>query len=468
MLIFGACLVCVYPTNMNSPATSTSTSRQKRVRTDPTAGTATIDLTTTASTPKTNRSPTKSDIQALDGATASLPTSLHPLVLHFGTKLISIRTKRITKENIAKRLTREPNYIPKSAKASDFKIALSKGASEDGKRVSFLEQQIQQAKKTYESSLKNVIEECITLETNALQSQENDIIYSLLPALAEAFNMLEGLNTNVHQKVITLLYLDSSFLSHSNSTSHETFIASYCAHHNLDTIPSPSIHPLTNTYTTAAQRDKEQLLHTKSLQLPENKGLQTFRKTVERIVTVPSVSFETQVDENSKEIILKKLSTEIIMGKTTEDTAMEMDAEGGASFEQLQDIIKKECDKRDKKYRSLEQKYNKIQDSFENSQPQKNLQTRGPRGASNKKKLPTVSRRLVPNQRGHPTTTKRQPHTARPRSIAGRQGKADDINKDTTNDNPIKSKGNSRSRSRQKKKPSTTDRTKSRLQSQAK
>ena len=91
----------------------------------------TIDLTTPAPTPKTSRSPTKSAIQALEGSTASLPTSLRPLVLHFGNKLISIRTKRITKENIAQRMTREPNYIPKSAKASDFKITLSKGASED-------------------------------------------------------------------------------------------------------------------------------------------------------------------------------------------------------------------------------------------------------------------------------------------------------------------------------------------------
>ena len=365
-------------------------------------------------------------------------------------------------------MTREPNYIPKSAKASDFKITLSKGASEDGERVSFLEQQIQQAKETYESSLKNVIEECITLETTALQSQENDTINSLLPALAEAINTLEGLNTDVHQKVITLLYLDSSFLSHTTSTYRESFIASYCAHHNLDTILSPSIHPLTNTYTTAAQRDKEQLLHTKSLQLPENKGLQTFRKTVECIITVPSVSFETQIDENNKEIVLKKLSREINMGKTTEDTAMELDAKGGASFEQFQDLIKKECDKRDKLYRSLEQKYNKLQDSFDNSQPQKNLQMRGQRGASNKKKLPTASHRLVPNQRDRPTTTKRQPHTIRPRSLAGRQGKADDTNNGTSNDNPVKSKRNRRSRSQQKKKPSAIDRTKSQQQSQTK
>ena len=238
---------------MNPIATSETTSRQKRVRTDPTAGTTTIDLTTPATTPKTTRSPTKSAIQTLEGATASLPASLHPLILHFGNKLISIRAKRITKENIAQHMTREPNYIPKSAKASDFKITLSKGALEDGERVSFLEQQIQQAKDTYESSLKNVSEECIILETTALQLQENENIYTLLPSLAEAINTLEGITTDVHQKVVTLIYLDSTFLSYTTSNSRDSFIASYCAHHNLDMIPSPSIHPLTDTHISATQ-----------------------------------------------------------------------------------------------------------------------------------------------------------------------------------------------------------------------
>ena len=86
---------------------------------------------------------------------------------------------------------------------------------------------------------------------------------------------------------------------------------------------------------------------------------------------MPSASFETQIEENNKEIALKKLSNEIILGKTTENTAMELDAEGGASFEQLQELIKKECDKRDKKYRFLEQKKNKLQESLEHSQQQK-------------------------------------------------------------------------------------------------
>ena len=207
---------------MNPITTSTTTSRQKRVRTDPITTTQMIDLTTPASTPKSNQSPTKSAIQALEGATASLPTSLHPLVLHFGNKLISICAKRITNENIAQCMTREPNYIPKSAKASDFKITLSKGVSEHGERVSFLEQQIQQAKDTYESSLKNVIEECIALETTALQSQENDMIYTLLPSISEAINTLEGITTDVHQEVISLIYLDCTFLSYTTSKSVPT------------------------------------------------------------------------------------------------------------------------------------------------------------------------------------------------------------------------------------------------------
>ena len=120
---------------MNPITTSTTTSRQKHARTDPIATTQMIDLTTPASTTKTNRSPTKSAIQAPEGATASLPSILHPLVPHFGNKLISICSKRITKENIAKRMTKEHNYIIKSAKALDFKMTLSKGTSEDSKSL---------------------------------------------------------------------------------------------------------------------------------------------------------------------------------------------------------------------------------------------------------------------------------------------------------------------------------------------
>ena len=117
--------------------------------------------------------------------------------------------------------------------------------------------------------------------------------------------MLEGITSNVHQKVITLTYLDSSFLAYTSSESRDSFITSYCCFHNLDAIPPPSIHPLTTTHTSATDRDTELLLHTKSLQSNKNKGLQTFRKAIEGIITMPSSSFNKQIEENNKEIAQK-------------------------------------------------------------------------------------------------------------------------------------------------------------------
>ena len=49
------------------------------------------------------------------------------------------------------------------------------------------------------------------------------------------------------------------------------------------------------------------------------------------------------------------------MGKSTEETAMELDGEGATNFEQLEDLIQKECDKRDRKYPRLEEKCNKLE-----------------------------------------------------------------------------------------------------------
>ena len=113
---------------------------------------------------------------------------------------------------------------------------------------------------------------------------------------------------------------------------------------------------------------------------------------------MPSSSYEKQIEENNKEIALKKLSNEIILGKSTETTAMELDAEGGASIKQLQELIKKECNKRDKKYQSLEQKYNKLQESVEHSQQQKNAYE-GPTRHVKQKEIATVKS----TKGGHPT-----------------------------------------------------------------
>ena len=74
------------------------------------------------------------------------------------------------------------SFGPRSTKATDFNITLSNGAKEDEERVSFLELQIQQAKESYESALKNVIEQCIALEIQAAKKEESQLIMDFFPS----------------------------------------------------------------------------------------------------------------------------------------------------------------------------------------------------------------------------------------------------------------------------------------------
>ena len=67
------------------------------------------------------------------------------------------------------------------------------------------------------------------------------------------------------------------------------------------------------------------------------------------------------------------------MGQAMEDTAMELNGEGAANFEQLKDLIRKECDKRDRHYAHLEDKYKKLEHQVNNQDQQKTWQ----RGADN-------------------------------------------------------------------------------------
>ena len=158
---------------MNSNTTNKTRTGPKQVRTQEPE----VEQETPKSPPcSTPSSPAKAAKDALELAVASLPTSLQPLILHFGNKIITARCKRYTKKSIMQRMEQDTSYVPRSAKATDFNITLSNGAKEDEVRVSFLEQQIQQAKDSYESTLKNVIEECIALEIQAAKKEESQLI----------------------------------------------------------------------------------------------------------------------------------------------------------------------------------------------------------------------------------------------------------------------------------------------------
>ena len=190
------CVFSVCDTNnINSNATNKTRTGPERVRTQEPEEEQETQKSPPSSTPS---SPMKAAKNALELAVTSLPTSLQPLVLHFGQKIITARCKRYAKKSIMQRMEEDTKYIPRSAKATDFKITLSAGAKEDEERVYF-------PKDSYESSLKSVIEECIALEIQASKKEETQLIMDLFPAIRKAIQQLQGTDCDAHLQTVNAL-----------------------------------------------------------------------------------------------------------------------------------------------------------------------------------------------------------------------------------------------------------------------
>ena len=92
---------------MNSNATNKTRTGPKRVCTQEPEEEQETQKSPQSSTPS---SPTKAAKNALELAVASLPTSLQPLVLHFGDQIITARCKRYAKHSIMQRMEENMKY----------------------------------------------------------------------------------------------------------------------------------------------------------------------------------------------------------------------------------------------------------------------------------------------------------------------------------------------------------------------
>ena len=198
----------------------------------------------------------------------------------------------------------------------------------------------------------------------------------LFPAIGKAIQQLQGTDCDPHLQTVNALKMTPALLEYGPIENIINFLHFYRNHHTLDEVPKATVRTMESEYATVAERTKALQYHTASLQRPENSGIQLYIKCLEGILVIPTAAYDKQVYKNKRLLNVKKLSNEIIMSKTTEDTAMELDGEGAADFEQLQDLIRKECDKRDRKYAQLEDKCNKLEQQVKH--PQKKHAKEGP------------------------------------------------------------------------------------------
>ena len=164
------------------------------------------------------------------------------------------------------RMEEDTSYVPRSAKATDFKITLSIGAKEDKERVSFLKQQIKQAKDSYESSLKTVIEECIALEIQAAKKEESQLIMDLFPAIGKAIQQLQGTECSEHLQTVSALKMMPTLLQYGPIANIINFLHFYQTHHTLEEIPKPTIRTMDAEYATVEEWTIAMQHHTTSLQ----------------------------------------------------------------------------------------------------------------------------------------------------------------------------------------------------------
>ena len=189
-------------------------------------------------------------------------------------------------------------YIPCSTKATDFKITLSNGTKEHKERGSFLELQIQQATASYESALKNVIEECITLEIQATKKEGTQLIMDVLPTICNTIQKLQGIECNEHLRMVNVLKMGPTLLQFGPISTMNAFLAFYQAYHSLDDVPNPTIRTMEDEYPTVEEHMKVMHFHTTSLQRSKNSGIQTYVKCLKSILTTPTTSYNKQVEEN--------------------------------------------------------------------------------------------------------------------------------------------------------------------------
>ena len=143
-----------------------------------------------------------------------------------------------------------------------------------------------------------MIEECITLEIQAMKKEETQLIMDLLLTIGTAIQKLQGIKCNEHLQMVNVLRITHTILQYGPIYTMKTFLAFYQTYHSLDDVPNPMIRTMEDEYPTFEECMKAMHFHTTSLQRSESSGIQIYVKCLESILTIPTTSCNKQVKEN--------------------------------------------------------------------------------------------------------------------------------------------------------------------------
>jgi len=286
----------------------------------------------------------KAAVETRDRLLEPLQKDLAIIVKTHSTNYLRARARLFNKKNALQTCEDDDDYIPRSARiAPDFKLTASmKTVDSSQERLDFLEGQAQQAIRICQKALKATIVETMKLD---IENMRNDVMEHYMVVIHDttlAFITNKGLQCDVQQKVSNLLqehYLTLFYTCPSSNL--ERIRGIYESHFNVElpeptTFTFPASPPITQeeTRTTATGA-------TTASQDVANVDNDELKTILINACRTPWEDFLSQYDQNQRDLNLKKMASEILHSKTTEETAMELDNEAPVDREHLNELIRK-------------------------------------------------------------------------------------------------------------------------------
>ena len=401
-------------------ATDSQQLQNKRVRFDMNA---TYPSGTKAPTQKTPKSVSQAFISE---HVASLHLPIATILTKIGRDHLDILHKLHHKLSQLQRMESDEEFIPQSARI-DFKLNVSKKASEDPKFLT-LKEQTDIVVADFRKVLRNSIIEATKIEIDLIVEDlhRNYVKSTFLIATA---NMIgEGNeNANIHALLSIIFTSNHDTLLKHTDLELVDYAKIYKEDNAILTFPLPNQASQNSTTTTLSPffagagtiRD-----HPEPDTPPLTPGTASVKRLIECMLITPFDRYLEQVKRNKIALSLKKLDLEHYGEKSTADADMRVNDEDAASREQLQELVRKETRSENNKLKNEVERLKKQMKSLTNAK-------NGQRGHS-----PTGGASTKRNQKSTPRTKNR--NTARK---APAQKAADSANDSETGPSATKKKG---------------------------
>ena len=358
-------------------------------------------------------------------------------------------------------MQKDVEFIPRSARIDfDFYVRPEIKESEE---FQVIKSETDHMISDFQKNLKSSIVRTLILEIEFIKSELNHNIIELIYHSSKAFHLLHNPMQNNPTVTCTVTHLINAYgdnLLMYTSLDKSAFKQEYVRIFNDQLILNLSTSSgVTNANDPNNPYARNRQLSQDNTVLPSYLGeasrfIDSLRSTMETILHTSFNQYENQVRSNQVASQLAAYSTEVLVDKSTSDTAERMDASPSITPENMQELVKKTTataiSSLTKEIQSLKDKLRNSKSTIKNDKSQKNTSPRGRKGASEKKKSQKSNRR----------NSSRSPSPKRNNKPKGNQREHGNQNNDSKRDsksNNYKSdkkrttKNRRRSRSRQRK-----------------